>query len=139
MTAKILWVSSRHLIKRVWHWVKSHWQICLAATVLIVVSLASRARTKALMESLLHLRGSYEKESEGLRQIHEKEVEDLKLAEKRKSEALRAVEERYAADNRKLDRKKKQEIKEAVSKNAEDPNEITKRIAEITGFSVFVE
>ena len=139
MTTKILWTSFRFFLKRAWHWVKSHWQICLAATILIAVSLASRAKTKALMESLLHLRGSYEKESKGLRETHENEIKNLKLAEKRKSDALKAVEERYALENRNLDKKKKLEIKTIIDENSSNPDEITRRIAEITGFSVFVE
>jgi len=91
------------------------------------------------MKIIKHLRDSYERESRELDEIHAGEIESMKQSHERMSDALQEVEKRYAEAEKDLDEKTRKEILKALKKNSDNPDHITQRISEITGFDIYVD
>jgi phage-related tail protein len=85
------------------------------------------------------MRSSHKEEVQKIQESYDKQIEDVIQAEKKMTETIRAVEEEYKQRNQNLDRKKRKEIESVIKENAEDPDLITKRISEITGFEIYVK
>jgi prefoldin subunit 5 len=91
------------------------------------------------MKVIKHLRDAYEKESRELDEIHTNEIESIKRSHERMNEALHEVEKRYAEAEKDLDEKTRKEILKTLKKNSDNPDHITQRISEITGFDIYVD
>jgi len=135
----LTWLKTKYYLKKSWVWIKSHWELVLGATLVVFVYITQRAKASSMSKVLENSRKLHEEEMNSLREIHEREKEDLKKAEARMIEAMRLVEQEYEKSNKELDSKKKKEIESLVRKNKKDPDEITKRLSEITGFEIHVE
>jgi DNA anti-recombination protein RmuC len=135
----LTWLKVKYYLKKSWIWIKAHWEIVLGAILVIFVYATQRAKTSSMSKVLENSRKIHEEEINALHEIHEKEKEDLKKAEDRMIETMKKVEEEYEKSNQELNEKKKKEIESLVKKNKKDPDEITRRLSEITGFEIHVE
>ena len=118
----LTWLKVKYYLKKSWIWIKAHWEIVLGAILVIFVYATQRAKTSSMSKVLENSRKIHEEEINALHEIHEKEKEDLKKAEDRMIETMKKVEE-----------------ESLVKKNKKDPDEITRRLSEITGFEIHVE
>jgi aspartyl/asparaginyl-tRNA synthetase len=84
------------------------------------------------------IRDDHDKEVDILNRSHQKEIEDRENAKKRYDIAIKELEEKYRNSEGELDKKKKKEVEKALKNHSSDPDEITRRIAEITGFEIHV-
>jgi flagellar motility protein MotE (MotC chaperone) len=121
--------------QKTWAWMKVNGHVVfLIATglILFIVSRKSVDFSKILSER----KTSYEDEIKVLKDSHEKEIQDRDEASRRYQEAIKQIEEKYESDSKKLEKKKKTEIKRLIENNPDNPEEITKKIAELTGFNI---
>jgi|TARA_R110001583_G_scaffold182269_1_gene339965 hypothetical protein len=125
--------------KIIWHFCKSNWQIVIAAIVILVVYITSRSKNRQLAKTLSDMRVSHKEEVTKIQESYDKQIEDVIQAEKTMTETIRAVEEEYKTRNQNLDRKRRKEIEVIIKENKEDPEVITKKISEITGFEIYVK
>ena len=135
----LTWLKLKYYLKKSWIWIKAHWELVLGTILVIFVYVTQRAKTSSMSKVLENSRKLHEEEIKALEDIHESEKEDLKKAEDRMIETMRRVEEEYEKSNQELDDKKKKEIESLVKKNKKDPDEITRRLSELTGFKTHVE
>jgi len=135
----LTWLRAKYYLKKSWIWIKSHWELVLGAVLVIFVYVTQRAKATSMSKVLKNSRKLHEEEVNALHEIHEKEKADLKKAEDRMIETMKKVEEEYEKSNQELDEKKKKEIESLVKKNKKDPDEITRRLSELTGFEIHVE
>lgn len=135
----LTWLKIKHFLKKSWLWIKNHWEIVLGVIAVIFVYLTQRAKVSSMLKVLENSKKLHEEEVNVLNEIHEKEKADLKKAEDRMIETMKRVEEEYEKSNKALDSKKKSEIESLIKKNKNDPDEITRRISELTGFEIYVE
>tara|TARA_Y100000593_G_scaffold9498_1_gene17291 strand:- start:44 stop:481 length:438 start_codon:yes stop_codon:yes gene_type:complete len=135
----LTWLKIKFYLKKSWIWIKAHWELVLGAVLVVFVYVTQRAKSASMSKVLENSRKLHEEEMKALQDIHESEKEDLKKAEDRMIETMRKVEEEYNKSNKELDEKKKKEIESLVKKNKKDPDEITRRLSELTGFEIHVE
>jgi uncharacterized membrane protein YhiD involved in acid resistance len=135
----LTWLKVKYYLKKSWLWIKAHWELVLGAVLVVFVYATQRAKASSMSKVLENSRNLHKEEMKALHEIHEKEKEDLKKAEDRMIETMKKVEEEYEKSNQELDEKKKKEIESLVKKNKKDPDEITRRLSELTGFEIHVE
>jgi len=128
--------------KKAWAWCKKYWQLLVGIAIPIVVWIVTR-RSPDLSKVIERVREDHKKEVNTLETAHHMEVEKREVARSRYESVLVEVERKYAEDNKSLDRKKKKEMKKLIEDHAEDPDadpdEITRKLAELTGFHVHVD
>jgi FMN phosphatase YigB (HAD superfamily) len=136
MVRFLTWISIKAFIKKISAWCKKYWQILVGAAVPIVLMLVFRK--KGDLEKILNrARDDYEKEINVINSAHNKELEDREAARKLYAESIKEIEKRYTESKQTLDRNKKKEIEKIILENSNNPDEITRRIAEITGFEIY--
>jgi aspartyl/asparaginyl-tRNA synthetase len=104
----------------------------------LVIWLLTRNSDK-LSEVLENTKESHRKELEVIEKSHQEEIKKREEATLKYKETLSVVEKKYNDANRELTSKKRKEVEKVIKENANDPEEITKRLAEITGFDLHEE
>ena len=124
-------------LKKILAWIRKNWKIVSAVAITALVFLLTQ-KGPSLRAVLSRVREDYEKEIDVINSTHEKELEARDKAHKLYADSLAEVEKKYAEEKKTLDRKKKKEIKKILSESDGDPDEITRRIAEVTGFEIHI-
>ncbi len=114
---------------------KTNGHIVFVVALAVIVAIISR-KPFNLGKVLTAKKESYDAEIKSLQEAHEKELADRDKAIKRYDSAVKQIEEKYSEESKKLDSGKKKLIKNLIEENADDPDAITERIAELTGFTV---
>jgi len=123
--------------RKIFAWSKKNWKVVSAVTITVLVFLLTQ-KGPSLRTVLSRVREDYEKEIDVINSSREKELDARDKANKQYVDSLVEVEKKYAEEKKTLDRKKKKEIKKILSESAGDPEEITRRIAEVTGFEIHI-
>ena len=134
-SALSLWSKTKLYTKKAWLWMKSNGHIVFVVALAVIVAIISR-KPFNLGKVLTAKKESYDAEIKSLQEAHEKELADRDKAIKRYDSAVKQIEEKYSEEPKKLDSGKKKLIKNLIEENADDPDAITERIAELTGFTV---
>jgi hypothetical protein len=136
LAATVLW------IKKAWAWCKKYWQLLVGIAIPIVLWIVTR-RSPDLSKVIERVRKDHKKEVDTLETAHQIEIEKRDEALRRYEVVRNEVERKYAEDNKSLDRKKKKEMKKLIEDHADDPDadpdEITRKLAELTGFHVHID
>jgi hypothetical protein len=125
-------------LKKVWLWCKKNWQLFVGILIGLSLYVVSR-RPFNISETLDRTREDHEKQIEALNKSHEIEIELQRQASKRALDRMIQVEKQHEQAQIELDDKKRKRIEQLLSNSDEDPNEITRRIAEITGFEMVLD
>lgn len=132
----ITFVSKSKLwIKKSWAWIRVNGHIVFLVAAGLILFVATR-KSVDFSKILTSRKKAYEDEIETLKGTHEKEVQDREAATRRYQAAIKQIEEKYTSDSMRLENNKKAEIKRLIQSNPDNPEEITKKIAELTGFNV---
>ena len=138
MTVPLAWLSFVSWLKKALSLCKKYWQILLGIAIPIVLMLIFRK--KADMTKVLdRARDDHQKEVDAINRAHEEEIAARDRAQKRYVETIGELEQRYGDEKSDLDTSKKKMVKKILKESAENPEEITRRIAELTGFEIHVE
>ena len=121
-------------LKKIWSFLKNYWYIPVVLLGIIVVLVATQSKPDVLIEVLKKATENHNKEVDGMKKIHEEEIVKREKATEVYHETVKKVEEKYQEDKKKLSNKKKKEIKKLVMKNQENPEELARELAELTGF-----
>jgi len=130
-----LWSKVSLYTKKVWVWMKSHGHIVFVAAVAVIVTIVSR-KPPNIGKLLDAKKAAYNAEIKAIQAEHDKEIEERDRALKRYDDAVRQIESQYDDKTEELDSQKKKLIRQLIESNPDDPDAITDRIAEITGFTV---
>lgn len=134
-TALDLWSKTKFYSKKAWLWMKSNGHIVFVVALAVIAAIVAR-KPPNLGKILSVKKDSYDAEIKAIQDAHEKELADRDKALKRYDLALRQIEDQHSENSQKLDSQKKKMIRELITENADDPDAITQRIAELTGFTV---
>ena len=130
-------IKFKAILKRAWAWCKKNWKLFLGAAIPIAI-LVITGRSSGARKLISKIREDYEKEIDVIDKAHEKELADRELAQKRYLESIKRIESESSERDAALSTKKKKEIEKVISENSDDPDEITRRISEITGFDIHI-
>jgi len=122
-------------VKKIWAWCKRNWKFLVGLTIPLIICLLARRKFN-YKEISDRIKEDYEKEIHVINESDEIEKSKKILAQKQYDATIAAIEKKYADREKKLSKAKKSEIKRVIEKNVEDPDEITRRIAKITGFEI---
>lgn len=123
---------------KAWEYIKKYWQILVGfvAAIILVLTFRKKADPNEILENA--------------NETHKKEIDAIKNSEeilKNKSEkaeyiykkALEEIEEKHVKNQEALSSDMRKEVKRIIKDHEEDPGEITRRISELTGFTIHVE
>jgi len=137
MTSSLIWLSIKARLRKTYAWCKKYWQILVGAAIPIILMIIFKKNNEA-GKILDRARDDYKKEIDVINKSHNKEIEDIEVARKIYLKSLKEIEEKYIDAKESLDDKKKKEIEKVILENVNNPDEITRRISEITGFEIHV-
>ena len=128
------WLSFITTTKKVFVWLRHHWQIPFLAVWTIVTIVLTRRNSDAIIEVLKTKKTSYEKQMSVLKTTHTDELlkRDKLLLQYQKT--LQKVEAKYAAKEKELAEEERQLVKEIVAKSKGDTNAIRKEVQNLFGF-----
>ena len=132
------WAAVMVALKKAWAWIKKHWQLFVGMAVPVVIYLVTR-RPPNLSKVLDRVRDDYDKEISAIERANDQERKDKEAAVKRYQEALTAIEKKYQEKNESLDQQKRAEVEKILKDHGDDPDEITRRLSELTGFEIYVK
>lgn len=130
-----LWSKTAFYAKKTWLWMKSNGHIVFVVALAVIIAVVSR-KTPNLAGILSAKKDSYTAELKAVQDAHEKELKDRAAALKKYDSAVRQIEEQHDENTQKLDAQKKKVIRNLIIENAGNPDAITEKIAELTGFTV---
>ena len=133
----LTWLAVKTFLKKVAAWCKKYWQILVGASIPLVIWLLTM-KSDNLDKVLERVREDHEKELDTINRSHEDEIRLRDDALTRFKDRLSQVEQAFVDANAELSKKKKKQVEDVLKRHDSDPDEITRRLAEITGFDVHV-
>lgn len=121
-----------------WEYIKKYWQILVGFAIAIITVFAFRKKADPA-EILENANESHEKEIDAIKKSEELLKNKSEKAEYIYKKALEEIEERHEEGQEALSKNMRKEVKRIIEDHEEDPGEITRRISELTGFTVHVE
>ena len=134
----ITWLAVKTFFKKALAWCKKYWQILVGAAIPIVVWILTQ-KSDDLEKILEKSKESHQKELEAIEKSHQLELDKRDEAIKRYQETMAQVEDMYRSSSKELTRTKRKAVEKAIKENKEDPEAITRKLAELTGFEIHVE
>ena len=134
----ITWLAVKVFFKKALVWCKKYWQILVGAAIPIVVWILTR-KSDDLDKVLQKSKETHEKELEAIEKAHALEIEKRDEALKRYQETMAQVEDMYRTSSKELTRAKRKAVEKAIKESKNDPEAITEKLAELTGFEIHVE
>ena len=134
----LAWSAIRSYLLKVWVWAKRNWKFVAGLAVPVVVWVLTR-RSADMSEIIERISDDYEREIGAIEDAHSDKILAHRKATERYHETIAEVEKRYHVANRELDKKKQKEIAKLIKDNKDDPDEITRKLAELTGFKIHVD
>jgi len=122
------------VIKKVWTWLKEHWQVPAILLYTIVMAVLFRKNTAALKETLEIKKESYDRQIQTLKSLHKEEILKRDGLIKRYQNIVAQLEEEFKKSNKVLEEEHKEEIKRVVIESKKSPEETKKRIQNMFGF-----
>ena len=132
MMSTITWLSIKAFFRRVWAWCKKYWQLFVGALIPFILWAITRNPSR-LDGVVTRIREDHARELDAINNAHAEELEKKALAEKIYLETVLKIEDKSIKDSQELSLKKKKEIKRIIEKHADNPDEITRRLAEELG------
>ena len=133
------WIlTAKVLFSRFFVWCKKNWKFIAGIAVSSAIMMLTRKRID-FGKIIKNTNNSYRQEIDVINKSHEKEVESVSIELKRYNQVLEQIEIEYAKKEKDLSASGKKEIKKLIKENKDNPEEITKRLATLMGFTVHVD
>ena len=132
------WMSIKLFFKSAWVWCKKYWQFLVGASIPIVIWVLTRDSSK-LDDVVDRIKEDHEKEKDIINKAHEQEIKSREVARQAHKDRIEKIEKEHNEAQVNLTSRKKKKIKKIVEENKDNPEEITKKIAELTGINVHVK
>ena len=129
------WESTKTWFKTAFSLCKKYWQIIVgfvAALFIFVLTRKSPDPRKVLEKS----NEAHKKEVDAIKAAHESERIAREEATERHKKTVEAVEKAFSDANKELTKKKRKELDKIIKENDGDPDAITKKLSELTGFKI---
>ena len=129
------WMVARVWASKAWAFIKKYWQIFAGLVYALVVWLVFRGEAKRVREVLEVANKTHAEELEILNATHAKEIQLREEAVAQYEEIIAQIEKDYENKKEELSDKKREEVKQLVAENSEDPSNLSKLLAERFGIS----
>ena len=129
------WMVARVWASKSWAFIKKYWQVFAGLAYALVVWLVFRGEAKRVREVLEVANKTHAEELEILNATHAKEIQLREEAVAQYEEIIAQIEKDYENKKEELSDKKREEVKQLVAENSEDPSNLSKLLAERFGIS----
>ena len=129
------WLAARLALRKAWAWCKKNWKFMAGLAVPIFLWVLTR-RSFNNQETIKRIQEDYEKEINVIEESHKIEKEKRDLANEAYVAKIKEIEEKFSEEEKSLSLAKKRKIKKIIEENIGNPDEITRKLAEITGFEI---
>ena len=120
----------------IWTYIQKYWELFLLLAGAFVYVILYRKQKSDFVSDIKKLQDAHDEQIDKINKAHEDERKRLHENELRLKAALDAVQRQYDDAKKELDAKKKKEIEELVSQFGDKPDELAKRLSEVTGFEI---
>ncbi len=138
MIKGITWIAIKSFLKKAALWCKKYWQIFVGISIPLVLMIVFRKKPD-FFKIIQRINDDHQREVDAIQESLDLEIKKRDEALSVYKDAIREIESKYQESARQLDEKKKKLIKKAIDENNDNPDEITKRISEITGIKIHVD
>ena len=129
------WEATKTWLKTAWELCKKHWQIIVGFVAAVFLFVMTR-KTPDPREVLKKSNEAHDAELEAIKRAQEAERAAQEEAIKKHEKTVAAVEKAFEEANEELTQKKRKEVEKIIKQNEDDPEAITKKLAELTGFKI---
>ena len=129
------WQSTKTWFKTAFSLCKKYWQIIVGFVAALFLFILTR-KTPDPREVLKKSNEAHDAELDAIKRAHEAEKEAREKAIANHKDAVAKVEKAFESANKELTKKKRKEIDKIIKENVDDPDAITKKLSEITGFKI---
>lgn len=131
-----MWLESTKLwFKTAFSLCKKYWQIVVGFVAAIFLYVLTR-KTPDPREVLEKSNEAHQKEVDALKSAHEAERAARDEALRRRDESMAAVEKAFHDAEKELTEEKRKEVQKIIKENDRDPDAITEKLSELTGFKI---
>ena len=129
------WLVAKIWSAKVWEFAKKYWKILAAVAYTVFVWVFFKSHADKAKAALGIKDKAHKEEVETLTSTHQKEIalRDEELA--RYHQIIAQIEKDYENRKEELSDKKREEVKQLVAENSEDPSNLSKLLAERFGIS----
>tara|TARA_R100000426_G_scaffold52353_1_gene37953 strand:- start:572 stop:988 length:417 start_codon:yes stop_codon:yes gene_type:complete len=129
------WLVAKVWSAKVWEFAKKYWKILAAVAYTVFVWIFFKSHADKAKAALGIKDKAHKEEVETLTNSHKKEIalRDEELA--RYHQIIAQIEKDYENRKEELSDKKREEVKQLVAENSEDPSNLSKLLAERFGVS----
>jgi len=129
------WLAVKSATKKAWAWCKRNWKFIVGLAIPLVIGLLAR-RSLDYSKISERIQEDYRKEINVIDESHKIEKENSELANEKYRDTIKQIEEQFAVEEKELTQAKKKEIKKIIKENISNPDEITRRLSQATGFEI---
>lgn len=127
------WLATKLFFKRIWSFLKEHWQIPFMVVWTVITVVLSRRNTSALKDVIDAKQKSHKKEVETLKRLHKDEVLKLKNLQEEYVRTIEQLEQKFKEQDQELSEKHAEDVKEIVIKSKGNPEAIKRKIEDEFG------
>lgn len=122
---------------KIWYWLKKNVKIVFAFLVGIILLFIFAGRRNDIAFSMIErFREDHRKELDAISRSSQQEQEDIESAEQRHNDRLESIAAEYAEKIKDLEIEKQIAVVQLIENNKDNPDEVARRLAEITGFKL---
>jgi len=129
------WLVAKMWASKTWAFIKKHWQIFVGTFYAIAVWVYFKAQTDKVKEVLKVKEDTHQKELDVLNGSHAEEITLRDAALAKYHQIITQIEKDYENKKEELSDKKREEVKQLVAENSEDPSNLSKLLAERFGIT----
>ena len=129
------WLGVRMFAKKLYLWIKTHWQLPLLVLWTFMVYLFSKKNSEAIVETLNIRKESYKNQIEAINRAHRNEILKRESLIEDYEETLESIEKIFKEKQKKLTELQKEIVKDVIIKSKDNPEEIIKRIEQEFGIT----
>ena len=129
------WLTLKTFLLKAWAYCKKYWQILFGVAIPLVIWLATRNRER-LDAVVDNANQAHRTDIATIDQSHQVEQAAVAQAQTNYQETVAQIEQEHDEAQIALDVKKKKRIRQIVRQYGDKPEEITRRIAALTGLRV---
>ena len=125
-------------IKKSWAWCTRNWKFLVGLAIPFFICMLAQRKFN-YQEVSDRIKKDYENEIQVINESQAMEKDKKAIAQKRYESTIAIIDKKFSNREKSLSKSKKKEIKRVIEKNSDDPDEITRRLAKITGFEIHVD
>ena len=132
------YLTAKVCLLKIWAWCKKYWQLIIGALIPIGMWLIAKLffKKQAVEAVLENTNSAHRQELEVVEASHDIEMSGTRAAEEKHDRTVSQIKADHDAAQIKLSADKEVRIDEIVRQHGDNPDEITRRISEITGIKV---